>query len=122
MTSSRESIIKLSDLDLRIETARLVLRPLRESDVDDLWPYVSDPGFPKMMSWAAHVDKEDTRSFVRAVTEATAKQSWRDVGHRAGGSRRRCDRARRDSLAYSRVASTAPRSATGWRPSDDRGS
>ena len=72
MTSPREKIIRLCDLDLRIETARLVLRPLREGDVDDLWPSASDPGFPKMMSWAAHVDKEETLSFIRAVTEATA--------------------------------------------------
>jgi ribosomal-protein-alanine N-acetyltransferase len=68
----RAPIPKLADLDLRIETERLVLRPLREADVDDIWPYSSDPEFPKMMSWAAHVDKEETRSFVRAVTEATA--------------------------------------------------
>jgi [ribosomal protein S5]-alanine N-acetyltransferase len=72
MTSPREKITKLFDLDLRIETARLLLRPLRAGDVDDIWPYASDPEFPKMMSWAAHVDKEETRSFIRAAIEATA--------------------------------------------------
>jgi [ribosomal protein S5]-alanine N-acetyltransferase len=72
MTPPREKISMLLELNLRIETKRLVLRPLREDDVDAIWPYASDPDFPKMMSWAAHVDKEETRSFIRAVTEATA--------------------------------------------------
>jgi len=66
----RETIPKLSDVDVVLTTPRLKLRPLRDSDVDDLWPYVSDPQFPKMMSWAAHTDKEQTRAFIKAMHEA----------------------------------------------------
>jgi RimJ/RimL family protein N-acetyltransferase len=65
----RETIPKLSDVDVVLTTPRLKLRPLRDSDVDDLWPYVSDPQFPKMMSWAAHTDKEQTRAFIKAVND-----------------------------------------------------
>jgi len=66
----RETIPKLSDLDVVLTTPRLKLRPLRDSDVDDLWPYVSDPQFPRMMSWAAHTDKEQTRTFIKTMNEA----------------------------------------------------
>jgi ribosomal-protein-alanine N-acetyltransferase len=72
MTSPLEKVTKLSDLDLRIETARLLLRPLRDGDVEDIWPYASDPEFPKLMIWSAHADKEETRAFIRRATEATA--------------------------------------------------
>lgn len=72
MTPPSEKITKLSDLDLRIETPRLFLRPLREGDVDDIWPYASDPEFPKMMIWSTHVNKEDTGAFIRRAAAATA--------------------------------------------------
>ena len=50
---------KLTLLDLVLVTGRLRLRPLQESDVGDIWPVVSDPEFPKMMSWAAHTEACD---------------------------------------------------------------
>jgi RimJ/RimL family protein N-acetyltransferase len=65
----RPMIPKLADLDARLVTHRLVLRPLADSDVEDLWPYVSDPEFPRMMSWAAHTDKTQTIKFIRAMAE-----------------------------------------------------
>jgi [ribosomal protein S5]-alanine N-acetyltransferase len=68
----RPNIPVLSELYLTIETARLALRPLTDGDVDALWPYVSDPEFPKYMSWTAHTDKAQTREFIARVTAATA--------------------------------------------------
>lgn len=65
----RATIPKLSDIDVVLTTPRLKLRPIRDSDVDDLWPYVSDPQFPKMMSWTAHTDKAQTRAFIKTVTD-----------------------------------------------------
>src|SRR5512135_1749532 len=52
----RAEIPKLSALPLVIDTARLKLRPVTPADVDDIWPYVSDPTFPRYMTWAAHKD------------------------------------------------------------------
>ena len=69
----------LRDLDLVIRTPRLVLRPFRDADVDDLWPWVSDPALPRMMSWTAHVDREETAAFVRGRAQALADNvglSW----------------------------------------------
>jgi ribosomal-protein-alanine N-acetyltransferase len=63
---------KIDQLDLVLVTARLRLRPIAESDVDDLWPYASDPELPRMMSWAAHTDRSQTLEFVREVSKALA--------------------------------------------------
>ena len=63
----RTAIPQLSELDLELETPRLRLRRFTEADVDDIWPVVSNPEFPKMMSWAAHTDRSETLDFVRAV-------------------------------------------------------
>lgn len=70
MILPRGSIPKLSSLDIRLETQRLILRPLVEADAEELWPYVSDPALPRMMSWAPHVDIEQTRAFLRGQADA----------------------------------------------------
>lgn len=69
-TPPRTAIPKLAELDLVLETPRLRLRRFQESDVDDIWPVVSNPDFPKMMSWAAHTDRNETLGFVRAVNQS----------------------------------------------------
>jgi RimJ/RimL family protein N-acetyltransferase len=68
----RSEIPKLSELPLVIETPRLKLRPFTESDLEDLWPYVSDPEFPQFMTWAAHRDREQTRAFFASRAEVLA--------------------------------------------------
>jgi RimJ/RimL family protein N-acetyltransferase len=68
----RADIPKLADLPLAIETRRLKLRPLAETDIEDLWPYASDPEFPRFMSWAAHKDREETRAFIASTAEGLA--------------------------------------------------
>jgi len=66
-------IPELARLPLVIETPRLVLRPIARDDVDALWPYVSDPELPKMVSWAAHRDRADTVAFVEHQLEGLAR-------------------------------------------------
>ena len=46
----RAVIPRLDELDFTLTTARLRLRPFRDGDVDELWPYVSDPETSRMMS------------------------------------------------------------------------
>jgi RimJ/RimL family protein N-acetyltransferase len=61
----RPRIPKLDELDLVIETSRLRLRQFADTDVDELWPFVSDPELPRMMSWAAHTDRGQTLEWLR---------------------------------------------------------
>jgi RimJ/RimL family protein N-acetyltransferase len=69
----RAQIPTLSELPHVIETARLTLRPLAVTDVDDLWPHVSDPKVTPYISWNPHADKEETRTFLAGAAEAMAK-------------------------------------------------
>jgi ribosomal-protein-alanine N-acetyltransferase len=64
----RGKIPRIAELDLVLTTARLRLRPIQETDVDDLWPYASDPAVPRMMSWSAHTDRSQTLDFIRHVS------------------------------------------------------
>ena len=66
----RSAIPQLSELDLVLDTPRLRLRRFTEADVDDIWPVVSNPEFPKMMSWAAHSDRSETLGFVQAAKKS----------------------------------------------------
>jgi ribosomal-protein-alanine N-acetyltransferase len=62
-----------------LATSRLTLRPLEESDVEPLWPYVSDPSLPRMMMWAAHKSRDETLAFIahtRALTAAGIDRVW----------------------------------------------
>ncbi len=65
----RPTIPTLTALPLELETPRLALRPFTEADVDALWPYVSDPAFPKHMSWAAHATKAETLAFLQRTIQ-----------------------------------------------------
>ncbi len=55
--------------DIRIETPRLVLRPWRQEDLEDLYAYASVPGVGEMAGWCHHESRETTRtildSFIR---------------------------------------------------------
>jgi [ribosomal protein S5]-alanine N-acetyltransferase len=86
----RNPIPTLHELDLVIATARLRLRPFEDRDVDDLWPLVSDPELPRMMSWAAHTDRSQTQAYIQATRDGLARGSgvtWAiEVEGRVAGS------------------------------------
>src|SRR5687767_11362740 len=68
----RSSIPNISKLNLVIETSRLKIRPWQPSDVDDIWPVVSDPEFPKLMSWEAHKNKAETAEWIERAAQVLA--------------------------------------------------
>ncbi|MBR1585279.1 MAG: GNAT family N-acetyltransferase [Clostridia bacterium] len=50
-----------------IETDRLVLRPLRMRDADDLYAYARDPEVSRHVLWDTHKSPADSRQFLRAA-------------------------------------------------------
>ena len=50
--------------NIQIETDRLILRPWRESDVDDLYAYASVPGVGEMAGWNHHKSKEESENIL----------------------------------------------------------
>jgi RimJ/RimL family protein N-acetyltransferase len=49
-----------------LTTERLELRPIAIGDEQMLWPYVSDPNISQEMSWEAHKDISETKSFIES--------------------------------------------------------
>lgn len=59
-----------------LRTQRLVLRPVAPGDEAALWPFVSQPDFPRFMNWNAHRDHEETATLVAEL--ARARESGTD--------------------------------------------
>ncbi|MEO8705287.1 MAG: GNAT family protein [Kofleriaceae bacterium] len=73
----RPTIPILAELPRVLETSQLVLRPFALTDVDAVFPIVSQPEFPRMMSWAAHRDRDETAEHVRRLVEGgNAGMTW----------------------------------------------
>ena len=56
--------IDISNVVLRTE--RLILRPWRESDLDDFFEYASVDGVGEMAGWSHHKTKEETQAVLTA--------------------------------------------------------
>ena len=50
-----------------IETERLILRPWREDDAEDLYKHASDLEIGPAAGWAAHTSVEDSRDVLRTI-------------------------------------------------------
>ncbi len=50
-----------------IETERLLLRPIAESDAAELYEYCKNPNVGPTAGWKPHADIEDTREIMKAV-------------------------------------------------------
>lgn len=54
---------------IRIETARLILRPWYESDLNDLYEYACVPGVGEMAGWLHHNSIEDSKTVLKMFQE-----------------------------------------------------
>lgn len=52
-----------------LETERLILRPLKWEDREDMFAYGSDPEVTRYVTWYTHQKIEDTDEFIRTVLE-----------------------------------------------------
>lgn len=55
---------------MMLETERLLLRPWRESDAEDLYRYASDPEVGPIAGWPVHTSIENSREIIRDVFSA----------------------------------------------------
>ena len=53
-----------------LETKRLILRPWREDDAEDLYKYASDPEVGPPAGWPPHTSVENSREIIRTVLSA----------------------------------------------------
>ena len=69
-----------------LETKRLILRPWRDSDAQDLYTYASSPEVGPMAGWPVHRSVEDSLSIIRGVLSApeTYAVILKEAGHAVG--------------------------------------
>ena len=53
-----------------LETERLILRPWREDDAEELYKYASDPDVGPPAGWSPHTSVENSREIIRTVLSA----------------------------------------------------
>ena len=69
-----------------LETERLILRPWREEDADDLYTYASDPDVGPPAGWPPHTSVENSLEIIRTVLSAPEtyavclKESGKPIG------------------------------------------
>ena len=69
-----------------LETKRLILRPWREDDAEDLYKYASDPEVGPPAGWPPHTSVENSREIIRTVLSAPEtyavclKENGRPIG------------------------------------------
>lgn len=57
----------------RLQTPRLLLRPLEEGDAEDLFAYASDPAVTEYLQWPRHQSLATTRAFLGRMMRAAAE-------------------------------------------------
>lgn len=54
-------------LDVKFETERLILRPWKETDAENLYAYASDPEVGPPAGWPPHTSVENSREIIKGV-------------------------------------------------------
>ena len=52
---------------MQLETTRLLLRPWREDDAEELYRLACDPKVGPIAGWAVHTSAENSREIIRSV-------------------------------------------------------
>ncbi|MBE6940783.1 MAG: GNAT family N-acetyltransferase [Ruminococcaceae bacterium] len=60
---------KIDVTNIRIETPRLILRPWKKTDLQDLFEYASVPGVGEMAGWTHHQSMEESASILDMFME-----------------------------------------------------
>lgn len=74
-----------------LETERLLLRPVRRKDAEDIYSYASDPEVARYVLWEPHRSLSETRAYIRCIRSLYHRglpSSWavvrQDSGHVIG--------------------------------------
>jgi RimJ/RimL family protein N-acetyltransferase len=54
----------------KLNTGRIILRPWREDDAEELYKYASHPNIGSAARWSAHTSVENSREIIRTILSA----------------------------------------------------
>ncbi len=63
----REKICRLFSRMPTLETERLILRPMRRTDADDMFDYAGRSDLTEYLLWSAHPDRRYTEDYLRYI-------------------------------------------------------
>jgi ribosomal-protein-alanine N-acetyltransferase len=63
-------------LPSRIETPRLILRPLTMADLDDVWAYASDPEVTRYTRFDYHTDRSTAEKWLKSAVDSAAGENF----------------------------------------------
>lgn len=72
MPAPVEPIPQLAELDLRITTQRMIMRPIDDGDAEAIFAVASQPDFPRNMSWPHHTSINDTKDMIGRCKKSVA--------------------------------------------------
>lgn len=55
--------------NIKIETERLIIRPISMFDAKDMFEYAKDPEMTRFLGWDAHEKIEDTLAILKTMVE-----------------------------------------------------
>lgn len=58
------------EVNMILETERIILRPWQESDAEDLYKYASHPDIGPIAGWPVHTSVENSREIIKGVLSA----------------------------------------------------
>lgn len=61
---------------VRLETERLILRPWRETDLEDFYEYASVDGVGQMAGWEPHRDREESKKILKLFMDQKRPLRW----------------------------------------------
>lgn len=80
--------VRLPETAPVLETERLILRPWKESDAEDLYAYAKDPDIGPRAGWQPHASLEESRMVAKRFTSNSGGLIWamelRETGHVIG--------------------------------------
>ena len=56
--------------EIFLETNRLILRPWKEEDAEELYLYAKDPAIGPIAGWPTHTSVENSREIIKGVLSA----------------------------------------------------
>ena len=83
----REDLLRVFSHMPTLQTQRLLLRPMRVSDTDDMYEYAKDPEVTRYLLWRPHTCREYTRSYLEYLAgryRLGAHYEWAMI-HRESG-------------------------------------
>jgi [ribosomal protein S5]-alanine N-acetyltransferase len=65
--TQKQRVADIFSKPIQLETERLILRKVKDSDIEDIFEYAKNPLVTSLTGWVEHKDKKDSRRFIDKI-------------------------------------------------------